>query len=366
MAILKQVLAYLLMVVQIVVPIGAEYIVGEDKYFTEWSVTDEFGEDDYVTIEKDPNKDFVVLNLADIQMKDDLVYASEGEYTEIMIEKLIEEKSPDLILLTGDNAWGMVAYMRLIKVLDSYKIPWAPVMGNHDGQCCVDEFWAAYHLSKSEYCLFEFGPEDMGYGNYIINVTENGRIIHTFFMMDTHNSGTFTDENGNEVGGYDHLWKNQIEWYKWAVNGIAAIEGKTVESTVVIHIPMPEYADAWNNAWNEETESFNPLYAASSFGEKREAVSCSAVNNGFFDVCKELGSTKNVICGHDHINNFSVMHEGIRLSYALKTGYGAYYDEDMVGGTYITVNSSGNAEIEHYFIAKNEVTPKRIPLIDLF
>ena len=27
-------------------------------------------------------------------------------------------------------------------------------------------------------------------------------------------------------GGYDHLWENQIEWYKWAVNGISELAGE--------------------------------------------------------------------------------------------------------------------------------------------
>ncbi len=366
MAEIKQILSYLLSVIQIIVPIGAQFFVGEDAFFTEWSVTDEFGADDYIAIEKDPDEDFVVLNLADVQLKDNVVYGTAGEYTEVMVEKLIEEKKPDLITLTGDNAWGTAAYLRLVKMMEAYEIPWAPVMGNHDGQGCANEFWAAYHLYKAEHCLFEFGPKDMGYGNYIINITENGRIIHTLFMMDTHNGVTFTDSSGTQVSGYDGLWNNQIEWYKWAVKGIEKIEGKPVESTVFIHIPLPEYEAAWSEAYNEDEGSFNPDYAVDSFGGKREAVSCSVQNNGFFSVCKELGSTKNVVAGHDHVNNFSVVYQGIRLSYALKTGYGAYYDEDMAGASTVTVNKAGNAVVEHNFVDKASLQPRSIPLINIF
>ncbi len=366
MAEIKQILAYLLSVIQIIMPIGAQFIKGEDSFFTEWSVTDVFDADDYITIEKDPEKDFVILNLADLQLKDNVVYGTEGEYTEVMVEKLIAEKKPDLITLTGDNAWGTAAYLRLVKMMEAYEIPWAPVMGNHDGQGCANEFWAAYHLSKAEHCLFEFGPEDMGYGNYIINITENGRIVHTLFMMDTHNNVSFTDSDGTQISGYDGLWDNQIEWYKWAVRGIEKIAGKPVESSVFVHIPLPEYETAWSAAYSEEAGSFNPGYAADSFGEKREAVSCSVQNKGFFNMCKELGSTKNIIAGHDHVNNFSVEYQGIRLSYALKTGYGAYYDEDMAGSSTLTVNKAGNGVIEHHFVDKASLEPHSIPLIDIF
>ena len=55
--------------------------------------------------------------------------------------------------------------------------------------------------------------------NYIINITEKGKIIHTLFMMDTH-SYIEREVDGEIETFYDHLWDNQQEWYKWAVNGI--------------------------------------------------------------------------------------------------------------------------------------------------
>ena len=352
MATVKLVLAFFLSFFQILSPVTA-YVThfGEAAFFTEWAATDKFTADYCAEIEKDPDEDFVILNLADVQLKDDLVFEERGVKTEEMIDELIRETDPDLITLTGDNAWGTIAYIRLIKQVDSYGIPWAPVMGNHDGQCLISEFWAAYLLSEAENCLFEFGPEDMGYGNYIINITENGKIIHTLFMVDTHNNGDFILEDGSTVGGYDHLWDNQIEWYKWAVKGISEIEGKTVESTVIMHIPVCEYKDAWISAYgSNEFGALAPELAPDAVGVRGEDVCCSPVNNGFFGVCKELGSTKNMLVGHDHANNFRIVYDGIRLSYALKTGYGSYYTDGLVGGTLITVGSDGAADVNHHYM----------------
>lgn len=354
MATLKLILAFFLSIFRILSPVGALVVnFGESNFFTEWSATDEFTTEYCAEIEKNPDEDFIILNLADIQLKDDLVYEEEGEKTVEMIDNLVKETEPDLITLTGDNAWGTIAYINLVKQIDAYGIPWAPVMGNHDGQCCINEFWAAHLLFKAENCLFEFGPEDMGYGNYIINITENGHIIHTLFMVDTHNNAEYTLEDGSTVGGYDHLWDNQIEWYKWAVKGISEIEGRSVESSVFMHIPVCEYKDAWIAAnGSDALGTLDPGLAPDALGTSGEAVSCPPVNNGFFDICKELGSTKNIFAGHDHVNNFQIYYEGIRLTYTLKTGYGAYYTDGLVGGTVISIDSDGAAYAEHIYMSE--------------
>ncbi len=354
MAIIKLIISFLLSFTQILVPMDSLIQSGgEEAYFSEWSITDTFDEDDYIELEKIPGEDFVVLNLADVQLGDDEVYADEGIYTEELIRKLVAEKEPDLITLSGDNAWGSMSYIELINLLDSFGIPWAPVMGNHDGQGCISEFWAAYNLASAENCLFQFGPKDMGYGNYIINITENDRIIHTLFMMDTHDSDEFTLEDGTVVEGYDHLWPNQLAWYEWAVNGIADIEGGIVESTAIMHIPVYEIFDAWDSVSIEGDNEFgviDPENTVGATGQMGEYPCPAPVNNGFFDLCKDLGSTKNIIFGHDHRNDSSIPYEGIRLTYAVKSGFGSYWEKDMIGGTTININSLGNASVnQHYY-----------------
>ncbi|MBQ3149896.1 MAG: metallophosphoesterase [Clostridia bacterium] len=355
MAIAKLIISFFLSIGQILSPVVA-FVAngGEGAFFTEWSETDTFDKDDYIELKKTPGEDFVVLNLTDVQLNDEEIYDKEGIYTETLIRKLVEEQKPDLITLSGDNAWATMAYIELIKLIDSFGIPWAPVMGNHDGQRCISEFWAAYLLSQAENCLFRFGPKDMGYGNYIINVTENDHIIHTFFMFDTHANDDFVKEDGSTVSGYDHIWDNQKAWYKWAVEGIAAMEGKTVESTAVMHIPVVEYENAWQSVkMDSEGAEFgviDPQYSEIASGRRREAVCSSPVNNAFFTLCKDLGSTKNILVGHDHVNDYSVYYDGIRLTYSVKTGFGSYWDGDMIGGTTLSLNSLGNIFVESHYV----------------
>ncbi len=359
MAIIKMIIAYIMCLSQILTPLGVLFKTDEADYFTKWSVNDTFATADYIELKKQKGEDFVILNLADVQLGDDEVYGNEGIYSEELIKKLVADHKPDLITLTGDNAWGALAYIELIELLDSFGIPWAPVMGNHDGQGCPSEFWVAYNFVQAENCIFQFGPENMGYGNYIINITENGKIIHTLFMMDTHDSNTFTLEDGTEVEGYDHLWENQQDWYKWAVEGIAETAGRTVESTVIMHIPVREYFDAWDSV-SIEAEGYEfgiiaPEYSDIAGGRRFEDCCASPVNNDFFGLCKELGSTKTMLVGHDHKNDFVVLHDGIKLAYCVKSGFGSYWREDMIGATTININSLGTAELtqNYYDLAEN-------------
>ncbi len=378
--IFKLVMAFVTFFPQILGPIPA--LLNEASYFEDWSKDQAYTSEYAVEIEKNPEEDFVILNLADIQISDDEYYYSEYEYAKTMINTLVEEQQPDLITLTGDNAWDTVAYCTLVDFIDSLGIPWAPVMGNHDGQGCISEFWCAYLFDQAENCLWKFGPKDMGYGNYIINITENGEVIHSVFMMDTHDDGTWTVD-GKEVSGYDHLWANQIEWYEWAVKGIEAEAGKPVESSLFIHIPVFEVRTVWEKYYaghyceacdknltvsqlrsgkcpscGAEAELITDIdadlwigeYADKAEGVIHETPCPGAVDNHFTDKMLELGSTKNVIFGHDHVCNASINYEGIQLTYSLKLGYGCYYEDGLMGGTTLTISSDGSAQYAHHFL----------------
>ena len=322
---------------------------GQDAFFEDWSADQEFTRDYAFEIEKKPDKDFVVLNFTDIQMNNTEDVGDVGALAWGTVKRLVEEIKPDLITLTGDNAWQFLSYNNLIRQIDSYGIPWAPVMGNHDGQGTPSEFWCAYNLANAKNCLFKFGPKDMGYGNYIINITENGEIVHTLFMMDTHSDIEEDGVNGAKASGYDNIWPNQMDWYKWAVDGIKAIQGKTVESSIFNHIPLYEYKLAWDEA-TDGNGNFVGEYAGVSFGEKYEDVCCAPENNGFFALLQEYGSTKNVLCGHDHVNDYSIPYHGIRLTYTLKTGSGCYWRPELSGGTTLSIASDGSAVVEHHFV----------------
>ena len=94
-----------------------------------------------------------------------------------------------------------------------------------------------------------------------------------------------------------------------------------------------------------------------SFGLLYENICYSDMSVGLFDAIKELGSTKNVLVGHDHINNFSINYEGIRLTYSMASSSVGL--KRVVGGTLLTINDEGKAVIGKCDVDGNsEITAK--------
>lgn len=318
-----------------------------------WNSKMEYTEDYAINIEKDPNKDFEILAIADTQFSDSIDFfgAIGTPYDEI--KKLVEQRKPDLIVVMGDITWTAltkISTIQFVKFMDELGIPWAPIMGNHEDEkeqgyfCSVDKNWVADQFLKSEHCLFKKGPNNIGgVGNYVINITENGTVKESLVLMDSHAKRIYPEFN-NEWH-YDYIYDSQMDWYKWVVDGVKEQNGGNLaESMLFIHIPLNEYDDAYN-AW--EASGFDPEMG---FGNKNENVCPGKINSGMFDLIKEVGSTKYVFAGHDHKNNYSVNYEGVQLTYVTKTGDRCSYTEGQTGGTYITIGDTVNIEhsiIEH-------------------
>jgi hypothetical protein len=69
----------------------------------------------------------------------------------------------------------------------------------------------------------------------------------------------------------------------------------------------------------------------------------------------ELGSTKAIFCGHDHLNDFSVTYKGIRLTYGKSIDYLAYYNIKnshwQRGGTVIEIAPDSSFTIDQVVLA---------------
>lgn len=287
----------------------------------------------FATLTKKDGKDFVILNITDPHFSDydyRAFLAFQGTAT---IKKLVETVKPDLITVTGDIVCAdstVYSIKRFSDLMESFGIPWAPVFGNHDDEGNCDMNYLCDIMLKSSHCLLKKGDPEMGCGNYGIRIlNEDGSLNEVMIMLDSHHS------QANE---------KQQKWVK----AIAEATGNA-DVSIFFHVPLPEYQYAYDeakteNGWKEEYKAY---------GNKYEEICCEhdsegkPMQRGFFEIIKNAGNIKNVICGHEHMNDFSILYHGVRLTYTMKLGKGSGFQPGFDGGTIITVGNKGIKCINH-------------------
>lgn len=298
------------------------------------------------TLEKDPERDFVILNITDPHLSDTGYRVKETPDMLKTVEALIREVNPDLITVTGDIVCGDATYhsiRRFTDFMESFDIPWAPVFGNHDDEGSCDLSYLADIMLASPHCIMKKGDPAMGVGNYVICITEEARIVTALFMMDSH---------------HGLVNAQQTAWFSSLAAQIDAESEGSAEIAVMLHVPTAEFEYAYNAAYDPETKSYRDGFGG--FGEKYEEVCCARRDGepweeGFFDCLKKAGNVRHILCGHEHMNDFSIVWDGIRLTYTMKVGKSSGYQPGFDGGTVITVGRGGIKRITHK-TRKNDTT----------
>ncbi|MBO4262912.1 MAG: metallophosphoesterase [Clostridia bacterium] len=321
-----------------------------------------------IYFDKKPNSDFVVLNLTDTQLTDcdwheDNFICKSVKYTS---KELVDRIKPDLITLSGDYSYSgqSFSFKKSVELFDSFRIPWAFVWGNHDqqdgGKFIVEE--AEKVMTSGKYCIYEVGDLTLGRGNYVIGIKQGERAVSALIMVDTHEMEDYVLPDGTIKNSWSKWTDKQKDWYKCVVAELKK-QGYR-DSTVISHIPIYAYKQAYeeaffNGEWGHvRAVSLSESYGdhcwkdgyKDSFGVKYEGYGCPPVDDGMIDLISGLGHTKNYIAGHDHINNYSIVYKGVRLTYATKTGAGCYWDSGLNGGTVITIGGDGVKSIRHEMV----------------
>lgn len=263
------------------------------------------------------------------------------------ITAMVEASKPDMIVVTGDvtsEKENFTAFKTFCTFMEEFNIPWAFVFGNHEGldiayepgevldpEKIADKQTLSDYLESLDNCIYERGDENVdGMGNYYYNVTdENGKVITSLIMMDSH---SYDEENE----GYDHFHENQVEWYENTIKSIAkevnGDETKVVPSLAFFHVPMQEYRTGYDEAKGTDKRLW---------GYRFEKEGCPAVDDQMFEKMVELGSTKGCFAGHDHMNNYEVEYQGIRLAYGLSCDHNIYV-VPLRGGKLIEIKEDGS------------------------
>lgn len=269
---------------------------------------------------------FKILQFTDIHFSDN---NQVDEETVRLMRKILKEENPDFIMITGDTVYGENnvehLHLALAPVIES-QIPFSYTFGNHDTEEGADYSILFPMITAIPNCVaYHDERSKVGMGNHMLEVVDgNGEVKWVIVGMDSGNYNPI-----KHIGGYAYVQKEQINWYQ---EKIKEYEEKNPNFSVLLfmHIPLPEYHELWD--------------MEICYGKKREGICSPKINSGFFAAMQEVGHTKGVFVGHDHINDFYGEMYGITLGYGRATGYNTYGQEDFLRGARIFILDQNNIE----------------------
>lgn len=283
------------------------------------------------------------------------------------MRKAVKDATPDLIILTGDLVYGQFdndgsCFSALVKEMDSYKIPWAAVYGNHDNESAKGAIWQNEQLKKSKYCLFNQGVAD-GNGNYSIGIKQDGEIKRVFYLMDSNYCGAASNASANNVKTTVGFSDSQMEWLNLSVSELRRVNAN-VPISMAYHVPDVNFQEA-NKLYMNNTTNGTKYYTIGAnvaaqngdFGSnenKDGAVADVEVFNVTYNeksllaLYKEYG-VDSVFVGHYHTLSMSILYEDIRWTFGLKTGVYDSQTTKNMGGTLATISSDGGISVKHLY-----------------
>ena len=223
------------------------------------------------------------------------------------LKKLVALAKPDLLMVTGD-LWRDNPPERLEEFMHygvaqcaALGVPWAFAWGNHDQL----KNYAAGHkaLTEAKNSLYRGADSD---GNYVIDIVgRRGKCVWQLVCINTKQEG---------AGASQQQW----------LRALGEKSGNPVPRFAFFHIPLKQYADVWTNG--------------SATGIKIEAPCMEKEDGATLPILKSLG-VKACFAGHDHINDYAGVCDGVDLIYGRATGLGGYGAGDLAkGGKLITLN----------------------------
>ncbi len=353
------------------------------------------------TVEVESGRDIRVLQLTDTQIIDVAQSNRPGwapdiwttdKMNEVLFRcmiKIVTDYNPDLIIITGDLIYGEFddngsALTRLIAVMESFEIPWAPVFGNHDNESKRGVDWQCQQLENAEHCLFK-QRSLTGNGNYSVGLAQDGVLKRVFYMLDTNGCGAASEEtlaNGHTQTSAG-LAQDQIDWYMQSMTKVKALY-PNISFSMGYHIQNYAFVSAMAK-YGYPSIGVNidahVQKAETDFGYFGHAAGGAWDSSGtIFNDMKAMG-VDSIFVGHEHQNSASIVYDGVRLAYGLKTGRydtinwltdGVIVDNEvtcgtitggnplpgvpLVGGTAINVSQEDGSITSHHIYYEQEET----------
>ena len=248
----------------------------------------------------------------------------------------IKREKPDLVIINGDINESFSSnkrYHAIAKILEEFGVAWGFTLGNHDAEndISMTRETLIRSLLSYDHCVMTLCSENVdGFSNYAVHITNGKKVIRSFIMLDSGDyiSNANAKLYGVKRGSYDFIKHSQIDFYeKIVLEQKDKNNGVIVPSSLVFHIPIPEFENALK-------------LGKLIYGKKREKICSPLYNSGLFNCVKKMHSTDNIYVGHDHTNDYSVNYEGIHFTYIQKSGYSLFSrsrKSDLVGCTIVNL-----------------------------
>ena len=260
------------------------------------------------------------------------------DYLELQYAAL-EAAKPDLVVLMGDNAGGDTpedirkTLFRITKPYVDKKVPFTFILGNHDLQYDFTDLDSVYGIySDLPGCILP--KERSPYGDFTIPVLSENNEKQTLQVICLYSGASV---NAGKGSYYDWVLPEQQEWLIKKQNELG-----NVPSVLFQHIPLPEEYALLNRktpvsmlfdgvmGQNEYKGNYYTL-KRSADGYLGEAPCSPAVNSGEFESIKRCGNIFAVFFGHDHMNDFVGMTDGVILGQCQTASFNVYGDGTRQG-----------------------------------
>ncbi|MBQ7655537.1 MAG: metallophosphoesterase family protein [Clostridia bacterium] len=284
-----------------------------------------------------PDGGYRILMMSDSHLK-----PGKEERTLRAMETLIDGTKPDLVLLNGDNVSAFTSraefealLAQLVAPMETRRIPWAHVFGNHDQTPEVSKKYQEAVYESYPWCVSKAGPEELtGCGNYFLPILDdNDAPVFGVWGMDSQQdfkSQTVPLSYPGDLywdvmmpspivsySDYDFIRFEQVMWYWNTSVELEKLCGRKIPSLMMFHIPLIEFHGMLLNAHRTQLR-----------GEYNERLSTSEINSGIFAAAFQRGDVKAIFAGHDHINTFDGIYCGIRMGFDGSIGYEGYGARD--------------------------------------
>ncbi|UPL12307.1 metallophosphoesterase family protein [Microbacterium sufflavum] len=261
-----------------------------------------------------------------------------------LIEKVLDQEQPDLVVINGDVITGgcetrlavKQAINNVVWPMESRGIPWAVTYGNHDEdslpQSGVDEAGMLKIYRSYEYNVNAESTRGVtGTSNTLLTIGSSAKKNREAFALWLLDSGRYAPDAlaGQDFAGYptwDWVRMDQVAWYREQSQRLEQRAGRKVPALMFLHIALWEHRFMWWGGVDTRTEADAARGRARHgiVGERNEDECPGPFNSGMFNAIVERGDVKGVFVGHDHVNDYMGDYYGVLLGYAPGTGFGAY------------------------------------------